>query len=320
MKTPSNQTYRKLVVWLVAALPMAVVLLGVYYAVAQPGCASCHAKDTEFAQATRDASHASVECVACHVSPKRIDRLSYGFRQLFHMVLPIMEAPGREWAAVADERCLACHKAIEKAPSSANGLRIQHITCAERAACTDCHSTTAHGAATKWVREYSMDGCLKCHVELGSTKCDTCHDDKSEDKRIQTSVFAVTHGKDWLKNHGMGDSASCIVCHQSDKCAKCHGPGLPHDKEFLEKHSTISKDPAAKCSMCHMDSFCADCHGLEMPHTRTFTRNHATRAKIAESLCKRCHEASDCQTCHIKHIHPGGAIDLNTTATVSGGE
>lgn len=299
----------KLAIWLIVLIPLLVVGLGMYYAVAQPGCASCHNRDEGFAQSTQKASHASVPCTACHVSPAPVDRFAFGFRQLFHMVLPVVGGDGKEWSAVPDDRCLACHKEINARVVSANGFRIAHQSCATGTACTDCHSAVAHGAATRWIRSYDMDACLSCHVTNGSTKCDTCHDEKDREARVTTSIFTVTHSKQWRTTHGMGNSQTCAVCHTATKCDKCHGPGLPHDKDFLAQHSTISRDPRAKCTMCHETRFCLDCHGLQMPHSRAFTRAHAVTAKADPKLCKRCHADPDCTECHLKHVHPGGAID-----------
>ena len=154
-----------------------------------------------------------------------------------------------------------------------------------------------------------METCIACHASQGaSTKCDTCHENKDRQQRVSTGVFAITHGKNWRKTHGMGNTATCSVCHTAAKCEKCHGVGLPHDKEFMARHGAIAGDPAAKCYTCHDTRFCADCHGLAMPHSKTFTRDHAARAKSDPKLCKRCHAGSDCTDCHVRHVHPGGAV------------
>jgi len=308
VKSPTPDVRRRLAVWLVALLPFLVLGAVVYYAIAQPGCVSCHGKNSEFREATAQSSHASVACVACHVGPSGLDRLGFGFRQLFHMVIPVTDGTGREWAAVDDMRCLVCHQQVNTRVVSSNGFRINHKTCASEARCTDCHSTVAHGTLGQWTRDYSMDGCLKCHSSLEPGKCDLCHDNKDREARIQTSVFAVTHGKEWRKTHGMGDSATCSVCHTPDKCFKCHGAGLPHGKDFLGQHSQVAVDPTAKCASCHDPSFCSDCHGLKMPHSKAFVLNHASSAKSDPAVCKRCHAGGDCTECHVRHIHPGGAI------------
>ena len=293
-------------------LPLVVLFSSItWLAAAQPGCVSCHSKDTEFAAATQRAPHSGVECVDCHVPPAAVDRFAFGFRQLVHMTIPLMDGEGRDWETVDNTRCLACHKEIDEKVVSSNGYRIDHGSCAIGKDCVDCHSDTAHGAVTRWVRAYDMEACLECHVsQQVSTKCDTCHVEKERAARVATGSFAITHGKEWRKTHGMGNMANCSVCHTAAKCEKCHGLGLPHDKEFLTQHGTISADPKAKCSSCHEKRFCLDCHGLRMPHTRQFTRSHASSATKDPNLCKRCHANPDCTECHVKHVHPGGAVDV----------
>jgi len=323
VKQPAPQARLRLIVWLVVLVPLAVVLLSTaYVAVAQPGCASCHSRDSAFAAATQKTAHSSVECVSCHVSPAPVDRVAFGLRQLFHMVLPVVSGEGRDWAAVEDAQCLACHKDIKTEVVSANGIRMDHDSCARDAECTDCHSAVGHGTATQWVRSYDMETCIACHVTEASTKCDTCHDEKDKQTRVSTGIFAVTHGKEWRTTHGMGNSATCSICHTAAKCENCHGVGLPHDKEFMGQHAAISANPAAKCFTCHETTFCADCHGIEMPHTKAFTRDHAARAESNPDLCKRCHADPDCAECHVKHVHPGGAVGSlrDPSAPSRGGE
>ena len=313
LKQPSTGAWRKPVIWILVLLPLVVIFSSItWLAVAQPGCVSCHSKDAEFAAATQRAPHSGVECVDCHVPPAAVDRFAFGFRQLFHMTIPLMDGEGRDWETVDNTQCLSCHKEINEKVASSNGYRIDHSTCATDKECVDCHSDVAHDGATKWVRAYDMEACLQCHVSEASTKCDTCHVEKDRAIRVATGTFAITHGKEWRKTHGMGNMTNCSVCHTAAKCEKCHGIGLPHDKEFRDQHGTVSADRRAKCSSCHDNNFCADCHGLQMPHPRRFTRNHATLAERNPDLCKRCHAEPDCTECHVKHVHPGGAVDVPT--------
>jgi hypothetical protein len=153
-----------------------------------------------------------------------------------------------------------------------------------------------------------MDGCLKCHVKLGKVACDLCHQGKEKRARVQSAAFAVTHGPKWKTTHGMGDAATCGVCHVPQDCADCHGPGVPHEQKFVEVHASYAAQPTAKCSTCHKDAFCNGCHGTKMPHPAGFTPKHPELSKKQPDMCKRCHEDSDCTTCHAKHVHPGGSI------------
>jgi len=307
----SSHSYRW-VVWLAVIVPIVLVLLsGSIAAVALPGCDSCHDTGTFKAQ-TKASSHSQVECASCHVPSAPLARLGFGFRQVFHMVIPLVDSRGREWASVPNESCLSCHEKISENIVSVNGIKIDHSVCAKDAQCTDCHSTVAHGTATSWPRVYDMETCLECHAPKGIAKCDTCHVGKRPTSRITSGVFATTHGPQWKTTHGMGNSSTCTACHSGDTCIKCHGPGLPHGPEFIETHPQIAATPAAKCTSCHEPSFCADCHGLQMPHSRKFTRGHAAPAKADPDLCERCHAPSDCVTCHETHVHPGGAVSGDT--------
>jgi len=323
LKLIENDSLKRPLIWLLATLPFALIVIATTYnAVAQPGCTTCHSSDTEFAGATAVAPHSEVACVACHVTPEPLARFAFGFRQLVHMQVPVVSGEGREWASVQDARCLACHKDVDAQVVTARGIRIDHKSCAREAECTDCHSTVAHGSSTSRVRSYDMERCLACHVAEASTECDVCHVEKGRQERVSTGVFAVTHGPNWRTTHGMGDTATCSVCHAADKCEKCHGAGLPHDKEFLAQHAAIAASPAAQCFTCHDDQFCSTCHGTEMPHTKSFTRGHAASAKDDPQLCERCHADPDCTQCHEKHVHPGGAVGTlkKLAAPAQGGE
>lgn len=313
---------QKLIIWLLVILPFVVLLSGItYLAVAQPGCAGCHGRDSDFAVATQSAPHSSVACVDCHVAPSTVDRYDFALREAFHMILPLVDGAGRDWAAVENERCLSCHETINTKVVTLNGIRTDHKSCATDAQCSDCHSSVAHGGVTSWVRGYDMETCLACHVSEASTECDVCHVTRDRDRRVSTGSFAVTHGKEWRKTHGMGNTATCTVCHTAAKCEKCHGAGLPHGKGFIDQHSEVSTSPAAKCTSCHEQRFCSDCHGLQMPHSKGFVRAHARRAEADPKLCRRCHAESDCVQCHVKHIHPGGAIGaLGQSSPALGGE
>ncbi len=203
----------------------------------------------------------------------------------------------------------ACHEQVLKGVVVANGIRINHASCATTASCTDCHSSTAHGSATRWVRSYDMDGCLECHVAVEATwTCDLCHEGRDAADRVKFAAFAVTHGPKWKTTHGMGDAATCTVCHAASDCADCHGAGVPHEPNFVDVHSSYATEGDARCASCHKDAFCNACHGTEMPHPAGFTRRHAAASKEQPDLCTRCHDKSDCTNCHVKHVHPGGAV------------
>jgi hypothetical protein len=294
-------------------LVVAVVLAaGVFNAIALPGCASCHDK-RGFGAATAAAAHAEIACKSCHVPRGVFDRMAFSLRQPITMLVPLVKSPDRDRAAVPDTRCVSCHQEVAGGVMATKGLRINHATCAVGSACSDCHSTTAHGEATTWVRAYSMDQCLTCHASEGQTGCDLCHEGRRPTSRVQAGSFAVTHGPQWQSTHGMGDAATCMACHTQDDCAECHGAGVPHTADFIKTHPASAKNDNAKCDGCHETSFCDSCHATPMPHTSEFVSTHPKTAEQQAALCDRCHADSDCTECHEKHVHPGGAIGSSTS-------
>ena len=326
MQQGTTQVSKRFVIWLVALVPLVVLLSGTYFAFGQPRCAGCHDLNAAFSAATKQASHSGVKCVDCHVSPAPVDRFAFGFHAMFNIVAPGAGAKARDLGAVDNARCLKCHEKIETGIVTANGIRIDHKTCTPGAQCTACHSSVGHASATRWARTYDMQTCLACHVaNSATTKCDACHVKRDRVARVSTGIYGITHSRDWRKTHGMGDTTTCSACHTAVTCAKCHGPGLPHDSAFLEAHGATAADPAARCSMCHDTRFCTSCHGLVLPHPASFVRRHSGLAKTDPKLCVRCHAAPDCIECHDRHVHPGGAVGnltpttpttLNTPATL----
>lgn len=309
-------------VWILrfAALAPVLILFGllVAHGATSSQCDTCHS-DPQFVASTELQPHAGVACEECHAPSGEVDRVVFRYRQLFHMASSVMPQQGRAWAQVPDTTCLKCHEAVIAAPTTANSLRIDHAVCAEGSRCTDCHSYTAHGDSTPWLRAYDMETCLGCHATQASSDCSLCHQGRLPQDRIASGTFAVTHGQQWEKTHGMGDSATCSACHTAASCENCHGVGLPHDAGFMQQHSSLSRSEGARCQTCHEKRFCDDCHGLRMPHTNEFTRGHAAQSKDNRTLCARCHAETDCTTCHETHVHPGGAIGTLDIGNDAGG-
>ncbi len=279
-------------------------------AVIMPSCGTCH-KTAELTAGTKAASHNQVECAACHADGSVAGRATMGFSEVLHVAGK--GAVAGSGGDVPDQRCLRCHESVRAGVSSSNGLRIDHKSCAGSNSCTDCHSNTAHGAATQWAQTYNMDKCLHCHGRKeASGECDVCHDERDEAERLTKGPWAVTHGRQWRTTHGMGDQATCGACHAQGYCDKCHGPGLPHSEDFVNEHSTLAAQPASKCMNCHKQAFCTDCHGIAMPHPSGFKAKHGSLVnKQGEDLCKTCHSDDDCTRCHLMHVHPGGAVGLS---------
>lgn len=307
---------RRLVMAAVGIVLAAVLGVAVVGIAGPKPCASCHDR-AAFRAGTQASAHARVECKSCHFSPGVIGDAVYAVRWPAHAYLPPGRTADRDIAAVPDSRCNACHETAIQDAVVSNGIRMNHATCAVGSSCTDCHSSTAHGSATRWVRAYDMDGCLGCHLESKKVACDLCHEGQAATARVKSVAFAVTHGPAWQSTHGMGDTTTCAVCHESSDCARCHGPGVPHEAAFVNTHTSFATRSDSQCASCHDDAFCTSCHGTQMPHPQGFTPRHVIDAKAKPALCDRCHEKSDCTNCHLKHVHPGGAI--GTAASEAGG-
>jgi len=309
---------RRWLVWgVVGVLTMSVLALGAWGVVGSRPCVSCH-DSTAFAAQTQASSHASVQCRICHRSGGPVGTAVFVLQQPLHVYPGGARAVSRDAAAVPDSRCIACHETVFSAVTASKGIRMSHASCARDGSCTDCHSSVAHGRASQWIRTADMERCLECHVALEKTGCDLCHEDRRAVDRVRFSAFQVTHGPKWETTHGMGDAATCTVCHQQKDCSSCHGPGVPHEPKFISAHSVYAMQSNARCTSCHQDEFCADCHGTQMPHPTGFTRRHAAEADKQPTLCDTCHDESDCTNCHVKHAHPGGAVDAKTP--VGGGQ
>jgi len=291
---------------------LCLVTLGGANVVRAKPCTTCHGHGA-FAAQTQASAHATVPCRDCHGPSGAIGEVVFALQRPLHARFSRVRPANRDAAAVADERCLECHSDIEQGVVTANGIRIKHASCGTTASCTECHSATAHGAATKWVRSYDMEACLECHADSENVACDLCHHDQKEAERVKFAAFAVTHGTRWKTTHAMGDAATCTVCHGPNDCVECHGTGVPHEPDFVDVHTSYATAQDAQCDSCHTDSFCDACHGIEMPHPTTFTPGHSSLAKANSDVCERCHATSDCEECHEMHVHPGGAVDARPT-------
>jgi hypothetical protein len=296
------------VVWSLAGMVVALVLLLGVTAVALPGCTRCH-RDPVFVEQTAKSAHPDVDCVRCHVQPGPAQQLAYAYHLIFGMGLRVAPVNSGPIAGIADTTCLSCHEPVMKQVVTVNGLSIQHADCAKGRLCTDCHSQTAHGAAVKWARTPQMNQCLDCHATTKvRSDCTMCHAERSQERRVQTGEWAVTHGPNWKKTHGMGSLPTCASCHANDFCVRCHGIPLPHNADFLRTHPVSALANPKDCSVCHKQTFCTNCHGIEMPHPAAFTPAHSTIVRAqGTAVCYRCHVPDDCTNCHAKHVHPGGA-------------
>jgi predicted CXXCH cytochrome family protein len=127
--------------------------------------------------------------------------------------------------------------------------------------------------------------------------------------RSYSTPWAVTHGPDAERTHGMGDLQTCKACHAQQYCVDCHKMELPHPPKFMGQHggSVVRGELTREdCASCHEKSSCDSCHGLPMPHPGDFLKDHAqTTRDLGQQACFSCHREKTCQSCHIVHVHPG---------------
>lgn len=319
-----TSSFFRLVLVVVAGMSVLATLAVGVVAVRPIECGRCH-DQARFVKATQSASHSGIPCRSCHVPATASGRTTFAFRQLFGMAVPLVPVGDRIVSAVPDSRCLGCHKKVMDSTSASRGYRIAHKFCAAEAVCSDCHSSVAHGSQTSWTRTAQMETCVRCHQERSATlSCSACHDEKQESERIGASAWRITHGPDWRKTHGAGDTDTCTMCHERDKCAACHLIPLPHPRDFVSEHAGLAADPKIRsksCSVCHKQSFCDDCHGVTMPHTKAFTERHPKLVgREGDKRCMKCHTREDCETCHYKHVHPVTLDQLRSMQSSGGGD
>lgn len=311
MERKSPLSFLTFALWCtIAAVAIVLAPLVAFSAYPLP-CAGCH-NEQAFTQATKASSHADVSCVVCHAGPGIADRVNFGARQAYMMLVPIIH---RDSNVEYDSRCIACHDDLDDVVFS-DGIKIAHETCAVGSTCTDCHGRVTHGPLEGvWTSTYEMDLCLECHTTTDAKQdCAKCHEGRNEGDRTVKGAWAVTHGPDWERTHGMGNLDTCAACHLDGRCAKCHGAGVPHGVTFLGTHGEVAESPKGDCASCHEDDFCDECHsGVEMPHPVGFLEVHSDLVdQDGDTACLNCHQKADCDTCHVAHVHPGGAVDTGS--------
>lgn len=287
-----------------------------------PGCVSCHevsAKDfdpeaeTSIPKVvTEFASHKELKCASCHVDNGFANRIGYGSKMTFTMLIPVMESSDFDDLTQYNARCLTCHDQVLDGVVETSGIRIRHSECSVKSNCADCHAGVGHRLEDAPEVSYSMDGCMSCHNSLADNfkQCNTCHVQRSSsERRVTYTNWDITHGPDWEKMHGMGDLNTCSTCHTSDMCGRCHGNSVPHANNFFASHGKEALSPQQNCVSCHEKTFCSNCHGIEMPHPAEYIKMHSSQASdTADKACLVCHSVRDCEGCHAAHVHPGGSI------------
>ena len=300
---------------IVAAVVLACLVLyllpGAIATVWVPACVRCH---SDIADSQGGLPHADQACISCHGGSTPLARLTYRYTVMYHMVLPLSPLQA-DTARIHNDHCRSCHTVDEGLGIVvARGIRIKHQACTADIRCIVCHGAVGHELESSWSSHYSMNQCLRCHLQksvYSDDGCEQCHEGKYRPlSKGSRSSFSLVHGKNWKQTHGLGDIKTCSACHDEAMCGRCHGQLVPHDsRTIITKHGKVAADPENKCASCHREqSFCMDCHGIVMPHPERFLQEHSaiTRA-LPDGTCDKCHLSNDCDACHNAHIHPGGA-------------
>lgn len=274
-------------------------------------CGSCHAMQP-YAQAHAGSAHSGAGCVVCH-APTLPDRIGMGARVVGHMVpSAIMGARGVTGPAqgLGDDGCRACHVQDIEGEVRGGSIRLLHDVCVQGQACVSCHGDVTHGDAARVRRVHAMESCVACHQQEEATvECDVCHSARTQQERLESGSWQVTHGPQIIQAHGLGDLSSCGICHSPEHCVGCHGTALPHPIGFGQAHGEEALRDPGVCAACHETSaMCVPCHGIEMPHPGGFLAEHAAIATaVDDPACTRCHDVRQCATCHERHDdHPRG--------------
>ena len=310
-----------LVVLLVALLLECLFLAS---AIIEVGCSLCH-RPSLAAGDLSHSSHAEATCRSCHKLPGVAGAVRYNLQAGDNLVSWVLHRSGHEvdGSVLVSNRCMNCHPEVitqvvqvqgvrmshaQVSPGSSSGAATTRLGSPNVQACTLCHSEVAHRAppgGTGGVEPHSF--CVGCHDGLqASSDCSTCHVAANP---LETAHLTATdaHPANWPSSHGLGDSATCTICHKPTECVTCHGVELPHQRDtFIYTHGTDALENEEACFACHSKAACDGCHQVPMPHPDQYLRLHGPDANAkGVEVCATCHTESGCQVCHLKHIHPG---------------
>lgn len=336
---------------LVCAAFIALEILFTVSAASESGCGLCH-RPSQAAADLSQSPHRGTDCSSCHKLPGMSGAIRYNLQAADHFVTWLLRRPasyGGQSGAVGSS-CPGCHQGLAKGVVTVGDVRMSHKQVMESVEgdsgsavipCTVCHAQVAHAPTLGGVASLEAhSSCVACHDGLtASEDCATCHTDSSV-QQASAEARGDSHPEDWADRHGMGDQATCSLCHPSEYCQRCHKVLLPHDPStYIYSHGKEAVSAGAEaCVPCHEQTSCAGCHKVPMPHDADYLQQHGNQAlERGTQVCVECHAPADCDTCHLRHIHPGvpdsvreklaaqssgaGPSDpaISTTSTTSGG-
>lgn len=253
---------------------------------------------------------------------------------------------------VPDERCLACHEAIEARERSGRGT---HADAADQD-CIACHQDHggARGAATRPEARAAFDHATTGFALSGRHRrldCEDCHDDGLD---TMAQACAGCHVDDDVHQSALGPE--CEACHVDTGfrhqlktlqahvidtqgghtglgCADCHPHGAHLDGNTVcaDCHDQSHGGTEADCAQCHQVSGFTPASFDHGPCGCSFPGKHQTVACLAchedfaftdtPTLCSGCHEAErpheplgECSQCHTALSWTEGRFDHNRAA------
>ena len=303
------------VVWVVAALVVVLVVLGVVGLTAAASsprvCASCHEMQPKVAQ-WRVSPHAEVRCYRCHATPQPWYRWPRALIERGAMLTRDVRAHRSgdytigDGAPIPDANCLQCHDPA-RTGTSRFGVRIKHAEHAERNnSCVSCHRWTAHPSPVGSRDTAMMALCFKCHGLSEGAKapgaCDVCHL-KGLDLRSESHKTG-----DWKALHGdaaKADRKQCAICHVEKFCRDCHGLEIPHPEGWTSGktgHSVVAARDRKVCEQCHRGktNLCSMCHhkGYDGAKGPWVSRHYLMVQETGSAFCMQCHQPTFCVRCH----------------------
>jgi hypothetical protein len=97
---------------------------------------------------------------------------------------------------------------------------------------------------------------------------------------------------------------TCFTCHRSMEGIKKIKPANHINLAWKSSHVTEARINSESCMNCHMTSQCAKCHlqrnNIEMKnHPRNFKFVHSVQARATPQRCDSCHTKNFCISCHV---------------------
>ncbi len=293
-------------------------------------CGSCHADKAQLVASAGPPRHRA--CVSCHEPHQaRIAEAAAVCNKCHTGLFDASSKPPQHMAhqgecktchafhgspAVAQVRCLGCHREVAARLNPPNPMHAECGTChrphaaasTASARCATCHTNAAAVAAMWPAASAHAQACVGCHQPHAAREtkpCSGCH---------AAEVASASGGKHQCKQchephaapPGTGAAwwSRCNSCHAKEvEGAKARGPTHSKCKSCHEPH----KFAVPSCSSCHKDMPGRGLHAAPT-HAATCASCHDAHveARPTREQCLKCHtdrrahepSAPSCFTCH----------------------